>query len=120
MSRRPTPPDWPEHCTAYDPDAPDTLRRADWTYHEGDNEGAKAIIFEHRPTGLRFVVCTQPDYGCSWKLAALCQNPPRSRKTMRTRAQEAMRLGLALAGTTAQRAEAECEAWVAGTTQRLH
>ena len=43
----------------------------------------------------------QPDYGCSWKLAALCQNPPRSRRIMRARAQDAMRLGLALAGTAA-------------------
>ena len=115
-----TPPDWPEHCTAYDPDAPDTLRRADWKYHEGDTEGDKAIIFEHHPTGLRFVVCLRSRLRMFMEARRPLSESPAQSQDHAARAQDAMRLGLALAGTTAQRAEAECEAWVAGATQRLH
>ena len=57
--------------------------------------------------------------GGAWKLAALCQNPPRARNAMHARAQEAMRLKLALADTTAELVEAESEARVAGIAGRL-
>jgi len=58
--------------------------------------------------------------GDGWKLATICQNPPKGRAKMDLHAQEAMRLNLILAETTVDIVEASSEAWVAEIMGKIH
>ncbi len=119
MSKRTTPPDWPKHCTAHDPDAPISFDRKSWRHYSGMNEGDETVIFEHNATGMRFVVCTKPG-DAGWMLGTICQNPPKRRAPMHVYAQEAMRLYLEILGTTAELEAAETEAELQRMVGRIH
>lgn len=119
MSRRTTPPDWPKHCTAHDPEASDSFDRDAWRHYSGMNEGDDAEIFEHIPTGLKFVVCTKPAEA-GWLLATICQNPPKRRAATHDRAHQAMRVYLEVVGSTGEIAAAETEAELRRMVGRIH
>jgi hypothetical protein len=119
MSRCTIPSEWPKHCTAHDPESPDSFDRETWWHYPGMNEGNDAEIFEHSSTVHRFFVCTKP-IDAGWLLATICQNPPKRCAMMLACAQEAMRLNLEAVGSTAEIEAAETEAELHRMVGRVH